>query len=119
LVDTFPGFAQNSSEKRQEAACHFLKEFCEKSRKCANQWEESDVIQKRIVHALSCLQKSFANSEALCSVKQLRTYKPLKNNKGRIKKKKLRFAGRPSPNILKTYPTLSLLAQSSIKYLST
>jgi hypothetical protein len=29
LVDAFLGFAQNSFEERQAAACRFSKEFCE------------------------------------------------------------------------------------------
>jgi hypothetical protein len=65
LVNTFPGFSQNSFEKQQVAACCFSKELN------ANPRNTSTNRMRRI--ALSCLQKSFVNSKAF-DVKQLRTY---------------------------------------------
>jgi hypothetical protein len=58
LVNTFPGFSQNSFEKRQVAACRFSKEFCANPRK-------TPTNRMRAI-ALSCLQKSFVNSKAFC-----------------------------------------------------
>jgi hypothetical protein len=55
LVNTFPGFSQNSFEKRQVAACHFSKEFC------ANPRNTSTNRMRGIV--LSCLQNSFVSSK--------------------------------------------------------
>jgi hypothetical protein len=65
LVNTFPGFSQNSLEKQQVAACYISKEFC------ANPRNTSTNRMRGI--ALSCLQKSFVNSKAF-GVKLLRTY---------------------------------------------
>jgi hypothetical protein len=66
LADTFPGFFQNSFEKRQVAACRSSKELC------ANTRNVSTYRKRAIAHF--CLQKSFVNSKAF-GVKQLRTYK--------------------------------------------
>jgi hypothetical protein len=56
LVNAFPGFSQNSFEKRQVAAFPFSKELCAKLR------NSSTNGMKGI--ALSCLQKSFVTSKA-------------------------------------------------------
>jgi hypothetical protein len=56
LVNTFPGFSQNSFEKRQVAACRFSKELC------VNPRNNSTNRMRGI--ALSYLQKSFVNSKA-------------------------------------------------------
>jgi hypothetical protein len=77
LVITFPGFSQNSFEKRQLAAFPFSKELC------ANPKNTS--INRMRGIALSCLQKSFANSKAL-GAKRLRTYKFNIILKGEFKK---------------------------------
>jgi hypothetical protein len=65
LVNTFPGFAQNSFENRQVAAGHSSKEFCANPRNVS--------INRKTALAFSCLQKSFVNSKAF-GVKRLRTY---------------------------------------------
>jgi hypothetical protein len=65
LVNTFPGFAQNSFENRQVADCRSSKEFCANPRNVSTN-------RKRAL-ALSYLQKSFVTSKAF-GVKQLRTY---------------------------------------------
>ncbi len=65
LVNTFPGFSQNSFEKRPVAACRFSKELC------ANLRNTSTNRMRGIV--LSCLEKSFVHSKAFV-VKRLRTY---------------------------------------------
>jgi hypothetical protein len=65
LVYKFPGFSQNSFEKRQVAACRSSKELCANPRNVSTN-------RKRAI-ALSCLQKSFVNSKAF-GVKRLRNY---------------------------------------------
>jgi hypothetical protein len=65
LVDTFPGFSQNSFEKRQVVACLSPRELCANPRNVSTN-------RKRAI-TLSCLQKSFVNSKAF-GVKRLRTY---------------------------------------------
>jgi hypothetical protein len=65
LVNTFPGFSQNSFEKQQVATCCFSKDYY------ANPRNTSTNRMRGI--ALSCLQNSFVNSKAF-GVKQLRTY---------------------------------------------
>jgi hypothetical protein len=65
LVDTFPGFSQNSFKQQQLAACRSSKQFNENVRNLS-------ANRKRGI-ALCCLQKSFVNSKAF-SVKRLRTY---------------------------------------------
>jgi hypothetical protein len=65
LVNTFPGFSQNSFEKRQVAACRSSKEFCAYPRNVSTN-------RNRAI-ALSCLHKSFVNSKAF-GVKRLKTY---------------------------------------------
>jgi hypothetical protein len=65
LVNTYPGFSQNSFENRQVAACRFSKEFCANLRNSST--------NRMRGNALRYLQKSFVNSKAF-GVKQLRTY---------------------------------------------
>jgi hypothetical protein len=77
LVNIFPGFSQNSFEKRQVAACCISKELC------ANPRNTSTNRMRGI--ALSCLQKSFVNSKAF-GVKRLRTYESNIILKGEFKK---------------------------------
>jgi hypothetical protein len=65
LINTFPGFSQNSCEKRQIASCQFSKESFANSRNTStNRLREI---------TLSCPQKSFVNSKAF-GVNQLKTY---------------------------------------------
>jgi hypothetical protein len=77
LVITFPGFSQNSFEKRQVAAFFFLKELCANPRNTST--------NRMTGIALSCLQKSFVNSKAF-GVKRLRTYYFSIILKGELKK---------------------------------
>jgi hypothetical protein len=76
LVNTFPGFSQNSFENQQVAACRFSKEFC------ANPRNSSTNRMRGI--ALSYLQK-IVNSKAF-GVKRLRTYEFNIILKGELKK---------------------------------
>jgi hypothetical protein len=57
LVETFPGFSQNSFEKRQVVACRSSKELCANPRNVST--------NRKTAMALSRLQKSFVNSKAL------------------------------------------------------
>jgi hypothetical protein len=67
LVDTFPGFSQNSFEKRQVAACRSSKELCPNP--------INVLISRKRAIAISCLQKSLVNSKAY-GVKRLRLGEP-------------------------------------------
>jgi hypothetical protein len=55
LVNTFPGYSQNSFEKWQLTACRFSKEF----------WANPTSLStnRRRETALFCLQKRFVNSK--------------------------------------------------------
>jgi hypothetical protein len=65
LVDTFPGFSQNSLENRQVAACRSSKELCANPRNVLTN-------RKRAIFP-SCLQRSFVNSKDFGD-NRLRTY---------------------------------------------
>jgi hypothetical protein len=57
LVDTFLGFAQNSFEERQAAACRFSKEFCGNPGNVLTNRKEGIKFQKRIVKALPVFKR--------------------------------------------------------------
>jgi hypothetical protein len=57
LVDTFLGFAQNSSEERQSATCRFPKEFCENPGNVSTNRKKEINIHMRIVHALPIFKR--------------------------------------------------------------
>jgi hypothetical protein len=57
LVDTFLGFALNSSEEQQADICRFSKEFGENPGNVSTNRKKGIKIHKRIVHALPVFKR--------------------------------------------------------------
>jgi hypothetical protein len=57
IFDIFPGFQQNSFEKKHAVTCSFLIEFCENPGNIPTKWKTGIKIQKRIMHSLNVFKR--------------------------------------------------------------